>query len=124
MKICFPIEADNGINSVVYGHFGSAPNFLVCDDETMETFSISNNNEHHEHGMCNPIGALQGNNIDALLVQGMGGNAFIKLNMAGIKVFQAQPGTISHNLCLFKANALPEFSISHSCHGHEHHHTN
>ena len=33
MKVCFPVEKNEGINSVVYGHFGSAPAFVMVDTE-------------------------------------------------------------------------------------------
>ena len=34
MKICFPVQNDNGIESAVYNHFGSAPVFVVFDTDT------------------------------------------------------------------------------------------
>ena len=34
MKICFPVQNDNGIESTVYNHFGSAPVFVVFDTDT------------------------------------------------------------------------------------------
>lgn len=120
MKVCIPVQNNEGINSQVFGHFGSAPYFLVCDTDNMETFVINNQNAHHEHGMCNPIMALNGHQIDAMLVAGMGGNALMKLNMAGVRVFQAKQGTIKDNVELFIKDGLPEFSISHTCAGHGH----
>ncbi len=32
MKICFPVEQHEGLESQVYGHFGSAPSFVVVDN--------------------------------------------------------------------------------------------
>ena len=29
MKMCFPVESDQGLESKVFGHFGSAPVFVV-----------------------------------------------------------------------------------------------
>ena len=31
MKVCFPVQKDEGIESQVYNHFGSAPVFIVVD---------------------------------------------------------------------------------------------
>ena len=33
MKVCFPVPEDKGLDSLVYGHFGSAPLFGVDDHE-------------------------------------------------------------------------------------------
>ena len=42
MKICFPVESDKGLDSEVFGHFGSAPIFVVFDTETKSTDTINN----------------------------------------------------------------------------------
>ncbi len=34
MKICFPVQENEGLGSRVYNHFGSAPMFIVVDTET------------------------------------------------------------------------------------------
>ena len=34
MKICVPVEVNNGLASKPFGHFGSAPMFVVCDLES------------------------------------------------------------------------------------------
>jgi predicted Fe-Mo cluster-binding NifX family protein len=31
MRICFPTENLQGLDSTVYGHFGSAPGFIIVD---------------------------------------------------------------------------------------------
>ena len=40
MKICFPAETLQGMNSVVYGHFGSAPGFVIVDTQDMSAEEI------------------------------------------------------------------------------------
>jgi len=42
MKICFPVEENKGLESAVYGHFGSAPGFVTFDTETEEAGFINN----------------------------------------------------------------------------------
>ena len=34
MKVCFPTETLQGLDSRVYGHFGSAPGFVIVDTGT------------------------------------------------------------------------------------------
>lgn len=42
MKIVFPTQVDQGLDSAVFGHFGSAPCFVLVDDTTGAVESISN----------------------------------------------------------------------------------
>jgi len=118
MKVCFPIEIDNGVDSVVYGHFGSAPMFLICDTETNENEVINNQNLSHAHGMCSPIQALDGRRVDAIVVGGIGAGAINKLNMMGIKVYRAVEDTIQKNIQLFNDESMPEITLEHACNQH------
>jgi hypothetical protein len=68
MKICFPAQKDDGLNSTVYNHFGSAPLFVVVDTETNGLATINNQDLHHSHGSCNPMKALDNQKIDAIVV--------------------------------------------------------
>ncbi len=69
MKICFPTEDFKGLNSPVYGHFGSAPGFIFVDTKTMHTEEIRNGDLQHVHGMCQPLKALGGRQLDAVVWQ-------------------------------------------------------
>ena len=46
MNICIPVEADEGLDSLVCGHFGSAPAFMVVDTDTENCRAITNGNPH------------------------------------------------------------------------------
>lgn len=118
MKICFPVESDNGINSDVFGHFGSAPFFVVINTEDDTTITINNQDLGHIHGQCNPMKALNGKMVDAIIVGGIGGGAIKGLNNMGIKVYKSSAGTITDDLKLFKAGSLVEMNMTHTCGGH------
>lgn len=122
MKVCFPVTENQGLESQVYGHFGSAPGFVVVDILTNETTAINNSDQIHQHGACNPLAGLGGQQVDAVVVGGIGGGALHKLNAAGMRVFQAQKGTIAANIALFRTNELPEYMPGHTCGGHGHSH--
>lgn len=115
MKICFPVESNEGMNSTPYGHFGSAPVFVICDLEKDEVKTIGNGDLGHEHGKCQPIKALSGEIVDAVVVGGIGAGAIAKLNSLGIKVFKAVAGTIEDNIKAFNEGKLIEFPKNHSC---------
>lgn len=122
MKVCFPVNDNQGLESQVFGHFGSAPGFIIVDMITSEVTSINNSDRIHQHGACNPVAGLGGHQVDAVVVGGIGGGALHKLNSAGMRVFQSQQGSIAENMALFRANELPEYLPGHTCGGHGHSH--
>lgn len=122
MKVCFPVDRNQGLESQVFGHFGSAPGFVVVDMITGELTAINNSDQIHQHGACNPVAGLAGHPVDAIVVGGIGGGALNKLNSAGIRVFQAREGTVAENVALFRTDELPEYTPGHTCGGHDHSH--
>jgi len=118
MKLCFPVEMDQGLESKVYNHFGSAPLFLVVDTTSDTVTPIYNRDEHHAHGACNPIMALNGQKVDAIIVGGIGAGALSRLNQSGIKVFKTAGSTIKENLALLKTHSIVELTLQHTCAGH------
>jgi predicted Fe-Mo cluster-binding NifX family protein len=118
MKVCFPAQRNEGVESRVYNHFGTAPVFVVVDTETNEVSMIINRDQHHAHGSCNPVRALGDHKVDAIVVGGIGGGALRGLNQAGILVYQALGKTVRDNLELFNEERLPQFQPGHVCAGH------
>jgi predicted Fe-Mo cluster-binding NifX family protein len=118
MKVCFPVSKVEGLESEIYGHFGSAPAFLLSETDSQVVTTITNKDEHYQHGMCNPVKALDNQHIDAIVVAGIGAGALTKLNQQGIKVFQAQARTVRENIRMLQDGHLPEFGPQHTCAGH------
>ncbi len=118
MKICFPVQNNEGLESTVYNHFGSAPFFVIINTETDDATTIVNKDLHHAHGACNPMKAIDGQQIDAIIVGGIGAGALNRLNQLGIKAFQAQAATIRENISLLQAQGLRELTIQQCCGGH------
>ncbi len=118
MKICFPVDNDNGLASDIFGHFGSAPFFVVYDTQNSAVSVINNRDLGHIHGQCNPMKALNNQQVDAVVVGGIGGGAITGLNNRGIKVYKAAPGTIRENIGQFEKGALMEMTMAHTCGGH------
>jgi len=119
MKVCFPVQKDDGIDSTVYNHFGSAPAFIIVDTEDVGAAAVNNNDLHHEHGSCNPFRALGGSRVDAVVVGGIGAGALRKLNADGVRVYRSQEVTVKGNLTLLTQNRLPELTMDHTCSGHQ-----
>jgi predicted Fe-Mo cluster-binding NifX family protein len=122
MNICIPIEQDQGLQSAVCAHFGSAPAFLLVDTDSEACRAIPNRNQHQGHGMCMPLASLQGESIDCLVVGGIGAGALHKLNAAGIQVYRSEHATVQETVAAFKAGTLPLVDPNMACAHHGHHH--
>jgi predicted Fe-Mo cluster-binding NifX family protein len=122
MKICFPVGNVQGLDSMVFDHFGSARQFIIVDNESGQLTTIDNRDLGHQHGACNPVGALGGHAIDAVVVGGIGAGAVARLHQAGIKVFKAQAATVAENLTLLASGAFSQ-TMTASCGGHQHGHS-
>jgi predicted Fe-Mo cluster-binding NifX family protein len=118
MKIAFSSMQDLGLDAPVFNHFGSAAFFVIVDTDDDRVKVQSNPDQDHEHGNCQPLAALGGTQVDAVVVGGIGGGALRKLIASGIKIYRAEEGTIAHNLALFKAGKLTAFTPEMTCGGH------
>ncbi|MBI9082663.1 MAG: NifB/NifX family molybdenum-iron cluster-binding protein [Desulfobacterales bacterium] len=118
MKIAFPTQDDQGMESLVHGHFGTARHFVIVDSDTGAFNAHSNPDADHLHGECQPINALNGAQVNAVVVGGIGAGALRKLRQGSIQVFRGVEGTVSENLGLINAGKLPEFAFDQVCGGH------
>ena len=114
MKIAFLSQENNGIESRVYGHFGSARYFVLVDTEEDSAEIIENPDRDHLHGHCQPMKALDGRRVDAVIV----GGALRKLLLEGIKAYRAAEGSVQDNLELLTSGKLTVFTPDQTCAGH------
>ena len=119
MKVGFAVHSDQGKESKVYDHFGSAPAFIIVDTETKDPIRVNNKDLNHVHGACNPIMALDGHSVNAMVVGGIGAGAINKLNAMGVKVYAAAAPTVKENLELLTENRLQELSVYNACRAHQ-----
>jgi ArsR family transcriptional regulator len=119
MNVGFAVQSDEGVESKVYDHFGSAPVFIIIDAEKKVVLTVNNKDLHHVHGACNPIMALDGKSVDAMIVGGIGAGALTKLNALGIRVYGAGASTVKENLALLSENKLHELFVYNSCRSHQ-----
>ena len=118
MKICIPTETNDGKAAQVYGHFGSAPYFTICDIKNDTIEIIDNSNQHHAHGMCQPISALAGRVVNAVVCGGMGARAVMMFNEGGIKTYRAITGSVEEVIKRFREGALEEITVKNACASH------
>jgi predicted Fe-Mo cluster-binding NifX family protein len=125
---------DKGLESEVSGHFGQAPFFFVVDlkdkgerrvvrdgdiHELVNTYSAVRN--LREHACASVVELLMSNNVDALVVEGIGGRPFMLLQQKGVKMFTGAFGNIKEVLRDFLNGMLQELQSS-SCGQHDHAH--
>ncbi len=118
MKVCIPVMEYRGLESEVYGHFGSAPAFVIVDSETMSVERVGNEDHAHEHGQCSPMKALAGARPEAVVVGGIGVGALRGLRSVGIKVYRCAGQTVADAVDSFKNGELPEIREEDTCAGH------
>ncbi|MEW5983476.1 MAG: NifB/NifX family molybdenum-iron cluster-binding protein [Acidobacteriota bacterium] len=122
MQICIPVLEDRGLASRVSSHFGSAPAFMIIDTESGNRRLIGNHDQHHAHGMCQPLAALAGEPVEGIVVGGIGMGALMKLQAAGITVYRAMHPTVEEVLAAFTAGSLQPLDRNEACDGHHGHH--
>ena len=72
MKAAFPTNSENGLQSQVFNHFGTARFFILVDTDT-HTYEVKENSDlNHVHGQCQPMKALGQVKADAIVVGGIG----------------------------------------------------
>lgn len=120
MRICIPTSNTAGLESLPYAHFGSAPYFIMHNVANGQTEVLINNDQEHAHGHCHPIEALRGRGVDVVVVGGIGARALERLNVAGIKVFQAKAGSVRENIEALQQGQLGQFTLEAACRQHQH----
>jgi predicted Fe-Mo cluster-binding NifX family protein len=118
VKIAIPVTESDGLGSEIYDHFGSAPYFAIIESDDRTVQLISNANAEHKHGACSPMMALASKHIDAVIVKGIGRNAFIKLHSAGIRVYTSDASTVGIAMDKLVSGELEEFDVNRTCEGH------
>lgn len=118
MKLCIPTVGAEGLTATVSEHFGSAPCFTIYDTDAQSINVIENKNLHHSHGACQPLNALSGQEIDAVVCGGMGARALINLNRGGIRAYLGKAGTVQDTITAFAKGDLPEITPTNACSQH------
>lgn len=114
MKICFPAIEDAGMKSEIYGHFASAPHFIIIDTDSRLSSVIANSDPGNPFAGCNPFSALSRQQLDGIIVGGIGDESVRVMNICGFKVYQAASASVAENVALFEGNGLPEVAVQQS----------
>jgi predicted Fe-Mo cluster-binding NifX family protein len=100
--------------STIYGHFASAPWFLIVDTVIRQTYVLANCDEKNPFAGCNPFIALRDRQLDGIVVGGIGDDALRTMNMCGFRVYQARSSSVQNNVELFEQHVLTEVELQNS----------
>ncbi len=114
MNLCFPINDDAGAATMLYGHFASAPQFLLIDTAGTGRTVIANCDHANPYAGCNPFNALRGRQLDAIVVDAIGDDALSAMNLCGFRVYRARSRSVAENLAWMAENSLEELQVQES----------
>jgi predicted Fe-Mo cluster-binding NifX family protein len=118
VRIGIPTDSRQGpgATAAVYGHFGSAPGFVIADTEKNTFEVVQNSGREHEHGHCNPFQSLEAHSVDALVTGGIGQRALQLLRQRNIKVYRAEgEGTAAEAVASLQGGRLKEIALEDAC---------
>ncbi len=120
VRVAIPSEGEGGIEGVRSGHFGHCDVFTCFDLENGVIVDISTikNKEHVQGGCMVPVNLLKENNVNALIVGGIGMRPLLGFNQVGISVYHdAQEMNIKPVIDGFIAGKIPEIRDDQVCGG-------
>lgn len=89
MRVAIPSVGNGGLDGQRAGHFGHCDVFTCIDTENGAITSVSTieNQEHVQGGCMVPVNLLASNNVNALIVGGIGMRPLMGFRQVGIDVY-------------------------------------
>lgn len=110
MKICFPIENFDGLESMVSENVRTAAGLVIADTSAKSIEEIPGTVHDNGNGeICPQLKRLGAPMIDAFVVGDIGAVALIQLVRESIRVYCAVHDTVGQNIVLMLQKKLPEF---------------
>ena len=115
MKIAFPVKQNNGLDSLIHDHFGTAALFLIADTQT-GALEIRENQKLQDDTVKCKTGVFQKEDqVAAVVTRCMGDGSQRSLAAEKIQIYQAQKDTVRENLALLEKNELKLFHMFDFC---------
>jgi predicted Fe-Mo cluster-binding NifX family protein len=117
-KIAIPSMSGTGLESDVCAHFGSCEYFTIVDLQDKDIAGImviSNSSPDGVHNCAAPSRVLKSQNVEIVLVSGIGGRPLMSLAENKIKVFAGAMGKISDAVQDYNDGLLRELSTTGTC---------
>ena len=116
-RIAIPSELPGGLDAQRAGHFGRCACFTLVDvvDGEVEGVEILQNAPHVEGGCMAPVLVLAEHNVNAIVVQGIGGRPLMGFNQVGITVLAGDGTDVRTTVDSYLGGRLPEVGMEHAC---------
>ncbi len=116
-RIAIPSEAPGGLDARRSGHFGRCECFTMVDvvDGEITEVAVLTNAPHTEGGCMSPVLALAEQNVDAIVVDGIGGRPLMGFNQVGIAVHAGIGADVQSTVHAFIQGGLPVVGFENAC---------
>ena len=116
-RVAIPSEAPGGLEARRSGHFGRCECFTMVDviDGEIGEVQVLMNAPHVEGGCMAPVLALAEQNVDAIVVDGIGGRPLMGFNQVGIAVHAGVGGDVQTTVQAFIQGGLPVLGLEGAC---------
>ena len=113
MKVAVPTNNPGGLAATRSGHFGHCDLFTLVDIEDGQVANVEtiSNVEHAEGGCLVPVNLLRDQNVDALVVGGMGYRPLMGFKDVGIDIYYAAPETFIDAQSVLNAFIAGQLSV-------------
>ena len=116
-RVAIPSELPGGLEASRSGHFGRCACFTLVDLEYGQVVGVQvlTNAPHTEGGCMAPVIALAEQNVDAIVVDGIGGRPLRGFNQVGIAVHAGLGADVASAVRAFAAGHLPVVGLEGAC---------
>ena len=117
LRIAIPSEAPGGLTAQRSGHFGRCECFTMVDvvDGKVGDVEVLVNAPHVEGGCMAPVLVLAEHNVDAIVVDGIGGRPLMGFNQVGIAVHAGLGGDVQTAVLAFIQGGLHVVGLEGAC---------
>jgi predicted Fe-Mo cluster-binding NifX family protein len=117
VRIAIPSEAPGGLEARRSGHFGRCECFTMVDvvDGQVGGVEVLDNAPHVEGGCMAPVLLLAEHNVDAIVVDGIGGRPLMGFNQVGIAVHAGVGEDVQTTVTAYQQGALPVVGLEGAC---------
>jgi predicted Fe-Mo cluster-binding NifX family protein len=116
-RIAVPSDSPGGLDAPRSGHFGRCECFTMVDvvDGEIGEVEVLHNAPHVESGCMAPVLVLAEHNVDAIVVDGIGGRPLMGFNQVGITVHAGAGADVQSAVRAYIQGGLPVVGIEGAC---------
>ena len=117
VQVAIPSELAGGLDAPRFGHFGRCECFTMVDvvDGMVGEVEILYNAPHTEGCCMAPVLVLAEHNVDAIVVDGIGGRPLMGFDQVGIAVHAGVGGDVQTAVHAFIQGGLPVVGLEGAC---------